>query len=450
MKRGEEIELHIDDIGTDGEGIAHCDGCTVFLPFAAAGERVLARVNFVKKNLAFADLIRVIEPSADRVKPPCRYFTVCGGCDIQHLAPTAQAKFKRDKLINTLRKALGSNMPEVENTVSGNNSFYYRNKFQAPFGFNGKVVLGFFQKNSHKVVPIESCMLHADWADRLMAAVLGWANSCGVSVYDEASGTGLLRHLAARYIGGRLFITLVINGDGVPRQESLILALRQKFPDFALYFSPNKKNTNVIFGDTAKLICGEEKAVTVNGLEMRLHPLSFLQVNDEVRENLYVRVLDSLAGSDVVIDAYSGAGILTALIAKRLENARVYGIEIVKEAVLDADRLMAENGLCDRVTNILGDAAVELPKLISKLSAQSNEPVVSVVLDPPRKGCDSAVISALLDAKPHQIIYVSCNPATLARDLALLAPAYQITSITPLDMFPQTSHVECVVLMSRV
>ncbi len=554
MKQGDKLTLTICDYGNNGEGIAKHEGCVVFVPFAIKGETVLARIKYAKKNFANAELIKVTNPSPLRVKPPCNRFARCGGCDIMHIDYDEQTRLKQQALATTMRKNYKREVA-IEQCVKSAKIFGYRNKISLPFGIvNGKAALGFFGEGTHKIVSVTKCFLHDEWAERLIAALLEYANGNNISVYDEASHTGILRHAVARYIDGKISIVLVINADNLPNQDGLTALLDKQFDNYALYYSVNKNRNNVIMGDSAVLVCGEPLSVDIKGISCVIDPMSFLQVNDEIRDQIYSRIVEKVLnnGSDALIDAYAGVGLLGAMIAKH--GISVYNIEIVKEAVEDADRLASRNGVLDLVTNICGDSAIELPRLIEVLS--NTKPRITVVLDPPRKGCDAAVLNALIQsasqirgnsAQDHgindnaiakdnatadnsdlardstvadnydashnsaivynsaiadnsstrdenaitdnntiahnsaaainstiaansavagninsaendaianinsiiDIVYISCNPATLSRDLAILSPYYTPVEITPYDMFPHTRHLETLVCIER-
>ncbi|NLO64731.1 MAG: 23S rRNA (uracil(1939)-C(5))-methyltransferase RlmD [Clostridiales bacterium] len=444
MKTGDTIELKITDIGSNGEGIGHNEGYTVFIPFALPGETVRAKINYAKKTLAYATMTHKLEVSQDRVTPECPVYYRCGGCSLMHLKYEAQLEAKRNSLINILRKNCGYT-GEVRPVVPSPEVFCYRNKIQLPFGEqNGKAVLGFYRQGTHSVVPINRCLLHGDWADKLIKIVSEFANANKIPVYDEASHKGLLRHLVARFIGGALTVTLVTNGDRLKAADLLVSALKAEFNNVSLYLSVNTAKTNVILGNKLIPIYAPKQTVNIQGVEVEINPMSFFQVNDGVRELIYNAVADAVSPQEgtTVIDAYSGVGVLGAILAKK--GARIYNIEIVPEAIEDAVKLYAANSLASKATNICGDAAKVLPDLIPTFDNPT------VILDPPRKGCGPAVLDALTRHPVRNLIYISCNPATLSRDLATLLSAYHIDSITPYDMFPHTQHVESVVLMSRV
>lgn len=448
------LDVKIDDLGVNGEGIAHADNnLTVFVPFALPGERVKARVTYVKKNLIYASLANVYMPSADRVDPICPVFGRCGGCSIMHYDYKKQVEYKRLSLENTLRKA---GIGIKSETVVMSPPFYYRNKIQLPFTVvKGIVALGFFAEKSHKAIPIEKCCLHDVWADKLIRITAEYANRAKLSVYNERTGKGLLRHLTARYIDGYLTVALVINGSSVPGIMDFKEAVEKEFPRFSIYLNENRARNNVIYGNKLIPISKCDEQIEVSGIKLTLSPLSFFQVNDYIREKLYQKVIEIIKPDSnvTVIDAYSGAGLLGAVIAKH--GGRVYNIDIVKDAIADAAKLYEKNGVGSLGTHIAGDSAVILPELLNKIKAavkSSSEPQnrIFIVLDPPRKGVSPEVTDALnnLDVKVN-LIYISCNPATLARDLALLSDKYKIESVTPFDMFPQTPHIETLVSLCR-
>lgn len=440
---GDIIEGEVIDLGVTGEGVVKYDTLPIFVPFALPHEKVRVRINFVKKDYAFGDLIEVLIPSNERVKPRCCYFGKCGGCDLQHMSKSVQLEIKRTSVERSLRRNGGFDY-DVPSVVSLND-WGYRNKLSLPFGVNGlgDVVVGFYEKRTHKVVSMKHCALHGDWASELIEVVTKWANECGHSVYNENTGKGLLRHLVARKLDS-LQVTLVVNDDKVGGIDELGKALEEKFGDVTVFISPNKKNTNVILGDGARLVYGKEKEQNLGMFKAVVSPMSFLQVNAKVRDEIYNAVADNLKGFDGdIVELYSGVGLLTAEIASRLPRTKITSVEIVKEAVQDARKLMAKLGFDHRVKAICDDATKFMAKLNGK--AQNS----AIILDPPRKGCSQEVLEGILKGEFAKIIYISCNPATLGRDLKTLTEKYQITSLQPYDMFPQTSHVESLVCLSR-
>ncbi|MBR7163329.1 MAG: 23S rRNA (uracil(1939)-C(5))-methyltransferase RlmD [Clostridia bacterium] len=440
---GDIIEGEVIDLGVTGEGVVKYDTLPIFVPFALPYEMVRVRINYVKKDYAFGDLIEVLKPSNERVKPRCCYFGKCGGCDLQHMSKAVQLEIKRTSVERSLRRNGGFDY-DVPPVVSLND-WGYRNKLSLPFGINGlgDVVVGFYEKRTHKVVSMKHCALHGDWASELIEIVTKWANEHRLSVYNENTGKGALRHLVARKLDG-LQVTLVVNDDSIDATTELGRALEEKFGDVTVFISSNKKNTNVILGDGARLVYGKESEQNLGMFKAVVSPMSFLQVNAKVRDAIYNAVADSLKGFEGdIVELYSGVGLLTAEIASRLPRAKITSVEIVKEAVKDAKQLMTKLGFNHRVTCIADDATKFMAKLNGK--AQNS----AIILDPPRKGCSPEVLEAILHGEFAKIIYISCNPATLGRDLKTLTQKYTIDSLQPYDMFPQTSHVESVVCLSR-
>ncbi len=459
---GDVIEGEVVDFASEGEGVVKIDAYTVFVPFAIKGEVVRARVCHAKKDYAFANLIEVLSTSNDRIKPKCTYYGRCGGCDLQHLSSGAQLDIKRQSVITALRKVGGLNVPVDE--VVRLNDWEYRNKIALPFGYRSKsarVVLGFYEKRSHSVVPMKWCPLHGEWASMLIADVTEWANTNKISVYDEITRKGLLRHLVARKLD-TLIVTLVINGERVPKISELCQKLEEHFKDVCVYVNVNTQNTNAIFGKEIKLVCGKERKQNLGAYEAVVSPMSFLQVNNDVRDAIYDDVCGVLKDFDGdIVELYSGVGLLTAQIATRLKDSSITAVEIVPSATQNADALMKSLSLDGRVKNVCADALDfmaslendedcdidDLPNEITSSPYYLGEQRKSIraralILDPPRKGCDMRVLEGAKKAKFDKIVYVSCNPQTLARDLKILSSDYDVVRVTPYDMFPQTSNCE--------
>ena len=439
---GDIIEGEVIDLGVTGEGVVKYDTYPIFVPFALPHEKVRVRLNYVKKDYAFGDLIEVLSPSNDRIKPRCCYFGKCGGCDLQHMSKDMQLELKRESVERSLRRNGGFDY-DVPSVISLN-EWGYRNKLSLPFGINGNgaVVVGFYEKRTHKVVSMKHCALHGDWASHLIEIVTKWANDNHFTVYNEHTGAGLLRHLVARKIQ-TLSVTLVINGDDVKDVDALGKALTDKFGDCAIHISVNKKDTNVILGDNATLVYGKETEQDLGKFSAVVSPVSFFQVNGVVRDAIYTAVADHLKGYEgELVELYSGVGLLTAELASRLEHTHITSVEIVPEAVGDAKRLMKKLGFGHRVNCICDDAT----KFMAKHKGVKDS---AIILDPPRKGCTPEVLDGIVSADYGKIIYVSCNPATLARDLKALLPYYDIITLQPYDMFPQTSHVETLVCLRK-
>ncbi len=446
LKQDDVLVLTIDGYGMDGEGVAHADNYVIFVPFAMKGEQVRAKVTYVKKNLVFCELKEVLRPSKERVQYECNRFPRCGGCDLLHASYKEQLRIKKENVETLFRKNAGLDI-QINDVVPSPKQLAYRNKIQLPFGVvNGKTAVGFFRENSHKIVSISKCFLHGEWVEKLIDVFLTYAEKYNVKAYDEGSHTGVLRHLVARFIDNKYCIVVVTNNAKLPREKDLVSLLREKIgDDFSLYYSPKAEHNNVIMGKTVVAIKESPFIIDVLGVKVSLNPFSFLQLNDDVRDLIYTAVAERIPDDSTVIDAYAGVGIIGATLAKR--GARVYNIEIVPEATADGDVLAKENGLADRITNINGDAAVLLPKLLKELNAKDQ---IHLILDPPRKGISAEVAAALngLDCQV-KLFYISCNPATLTRDLKLLSEKYDVEEVTPYDMFPQTKHVETLVSLRR-
>lgn len=465
--KGDIIEATVTDFASEGEGVIKSDGYPIFIPFAIKGEKIRACVTFAKKDCAFGEVVEVVTPSADRIKPLCPYFGKCGGCDLQHISTHLQLEIKRGAVQNALKKIAGIdvNVPLPVRL----NDWGYRNKLSLPFAYNGRskrVSLGFYEKRTHKVVPLKWCPLHGEWASKLIAEVSEWANEFNISVYDENTHTGLLRHVVARMLDS-LSVTVVINGDKLPKQAELIQKLKRSFADFTLYISSNKKNGNVIMGDSARLVYGQEKPQSLGRFKAIVSPKSFLQINNDVRDAVYDCAANALSDFDGdIIELYSGVGLLTAQIALRLPNAKITAVEIERSSSGDAAALMRSLVLSDRVKCVCDDAKrfiTALPEAQSDGSkitvdeAMAKSPYYlggmfetakkALILDPPRRGCDREVLECADGF--DRIVYISCNPQTLARDIKILSAKYDLTYVQPFDMFPQTANVETLVLLSK-
>lgn len=446
IQKGDVIDAEIVDFGSNGEGIAKCGVYPIFIPFAVKGDVVRAKITWTSKDYAFGEIVELVEPSADRVKPKCPYFEKCGGCDLQNVSYLKQLEIKRENVRRALKKNGGIDV-DVPTPVSLN-EWEYRNKLALPFGKNkrsGRVYLGFFEKRSHSVVPMKWCALQGQWAADLIEDIGEWANECGLSVYDELSGKGYLRHAVARMLD-TLTLTLVVNSkaQNIEKIDCLTQKLNRHFVDYTIFVSNNVKNTNVILGDNATLVYGKERPQNLGRYKAVVSPLSFLQVNDKVRDAIYDDVCEHI-GSDFdgeIVELYSGVGLLTAQIALRLPKSKITAVEIVPEATKDADALMRNLAL-DNVKNVCADAA----KFVENIEDNNTHRVL--ILDPPRKGCDERVLDKAKSAGFDKILYVSCNPQTLARDLKTLSSNYHIDYVQPYDMFPQTRHVEMVVSMTK-
>ena len=442
------IELEIEDIGFEGEGIAHYEGYTVFVPFAAPGERVRVRVESVnrRKNIAFARPEKIISASPDRVKPPCPYFGVCGGCDYMHLNYPAELSYKRMTLERTLKKA--GITAEISEVVPSDPEFGYRNKAQPVFSEkDGKIVLGFYKERTRQVKPIADCPLHPEWLKKIIALTTAWANEFKLTAYNHETRKGLLRHLVARSVAGVMQLTVVSTNEDIPGIRELRKRMSEEFDPLDFGVSVNTSCGSKIFGDRY-IPYGAPHHATADGVSFPLHPYSFFQVNDNVRKKVYSELIKLInPGKDCIfIDLYAGIG-LTGVACQRA-GSEVVNIEIVGEATRDSQKLYAENGL--RAECITSDAAEALPAIISRFISDPRRLIV--YLDPPRKGVSEEVINklnSLAAEREFRLIYLSCNPSTLSRDLKMLTAFKVVEPIRPFDMFAKTANLETLVSLCR-
>lgn len=452
MQKNDIYEVDIIDSGMEGEGVARLDGKIVFIPYTLKNEKVRIRIIDIRKDYLRGQCIKVIEPSPDRIAPECPYYFKCGGCNTMHIKKSCEKQMKINEFKKNMSKIAGIRLDNVEFIASDIN-LGYRNKVQFPFGFkNGQIVVGYYANNTHNVIPIDKCLLNGAWASEIVQDFLAFANAEHLTVYDERSGKGLLRHLILRNINGKISIVIVINGVNIPNIEHYHTA-----PHISLFYSVNTKRTNVILGEKLIHIRGNKTINTViSDIAVELSPDAFMQVNDNVREKLYNAALEKFDSDTVCIDLYSGIGITTNLLAKKCN--KVYSIEIIPNAVNNARNMAKINGNEDKIIAICGDASAHLPQIIDEINMdtsliKSNKKSVSVLIDPPRKGCDLKVIKAIAKTLPDKIVYISCNHATLARDLKLLQSlsenAYILDTPILFDMFPNTHHVEALFCLNR-
>ena len=440
MEKNDKFDGLVTDINDDGDGVIKINGAVIFVPNTWLNEEIEGVVINTKSKFTVAKATKIVSPCEKRITPPCPYALSCGGCTLQHIDYDEQLRFKKEKLIHIFKKVATLDI-SPENVVASK-AFRYRNKISLPVNENKEI--GLFRRNSHKILEIEDCIISKEWVKPLISAVKEYMAKCKITGYNETSKTGLIKHIVAREVNGCTLITIVINGDSLPHCDTLIKKLERIFQSFGLNININKLHSNVILGKTFKHLYGlKELAINDNDLAYNVTNASFLQVNDEIANKIYDKVVSFIDSSDVVINAYSGAGLLTARLSKFAKT--VYGIEIIKEATESADNLAKTNNI-DNMINICGDCTIEIPKLLKQ--GISNH---IVVVDPPRKGCDAKVLESIIQSKPKKIIYVSCNPNTLARDVKMLVEngEFSLESITPYDMFPHTSHVETVALLTQ-
>ena len=435
----------VEGYSSEGLGIVRLDGAVVFVPGAVRGERVDLKITKVMKTAAAGRIVKIHKPSPQRAEPECPYYGRCGGCDFQHLTYPEELWAKRQRVQDALTRLGGSDV-EVEDILGAKDPTHYRNKSQYPVGVDGAI--GFFQARSHKVVPVERCLIQPEAADRTAAAVRTWMRRYKISPYDETSGKGLVRHVYVRVNRkGESLCCLVVNGKGVPREPELAALVRAAAPGtVGVLINSNTRRGNVVLGDRYRTVWGQDFLMdTLRGLTFKLSVPSFYQVNPAQTEVLYGKALEfaALTGKETVLDLYCGIGTITLCMAGSAQ--RVIGAEIVPAAIRDAEENAARNGI-KNAAFFCGDAA----DVAAKLESEGLRPDV-VTVDPPRKGLAPEVIASVAAMGPDRVVYVSCDPATLARDLKRFVEegTFFPVKITPVDLFPQTFHCETVVHLRR-
>ncbi|MBQ8424853.1 MAG: 23S rRNA (uracil(1939)-C(5))-methyltransferase RlmD [Clostridia bacterium] len=441
LKKNDELEVTIERLGINGEGIATYEGRVIFVPYALVGERVKIHIINDKNSFLIAKLLEVIIPSEDRCEAVCPYFYKCGGCDIQHLKYEKQLLLKKDIVKDTIYKYAKLDV-NVNDTIASDNVFRYRNKFAFPVSsVGGEIKIGMYRKNSHNIIEIDDCLLQSEKTKTILEIFKSYMIENKISAYDEKTKKGIVKHIVVRENKDEFILTVVVTNEKFNNFNPLIEKLKTKFDKFGIVKNVNKLGNNVIFGNTDTYIYGlKELNMTELGIKYSVNNRSFLQVNDDIKTKIYNKILELTNGSKKIIDAYSGAGLLSSIMAKN--GSDVIGVEIIEEATKNAENLKKINKL-NNLTNLNGDCARIIPELI-----KGEKEDFIVVIDPPRKGIDKSVIDALNLAKPKVIVYLSCNPATLARDLGYLSENYDVDFVQPYDMFPQTANVETLVKLS--
>ena len=449
VRTGGIYPIEISGLGHSGEGVGRYQDFTVFVPHALPGEVVQVQISEVKKTYAKGQLLSVIQASSDRVEPRCSIYNKCGGCQLQHLSYQGQLAAKRQQVVDAVTRIGKLTNVVVHPTLGAADPWHYRNKMQFPAGYaGGELVVGCYAQGTHDIIAAENCLIQHHGNNMIAAQVQRIAAELGISAYDERNGTGILRHVMGR-VGaatGEVMAVLVTATDKLPRQRELVTAMRESIPGLvSIIQNINSRRTNIIFGDTTRTLWGKDTITDrLGNLTFQISARSFFQVNTTQTVALYNQALAyaRLSGSETVIDAYCGAGTISLFLAAGA--AKVYGIEIVPQAIDDAKQNAQLNNI-DNVEFIVGDAVEVMPQLYK----QGIRPEV-VVVDPPRAGCEQRVLETFSAMEPHRIVYVSCNPASLARDLAVLAGlGYETKEIQPVDMFSQTFHVESVCSIER-
>ncbi|MBS5435721.1 MAG: 23S rRNA (uracil(1939)-C(5))-methyltransferase RlmD [Dorea longicatena] len=467
MQKNEIVKVKIEDIGVGGEGIGKVDGYTLFIKDAIIGDVVEAKVMKAKKNYGYARLMNVLTPSKDRVEEPvCPMARKCGGCQIQEMKYPAQLAFKEAKVRGNLER-IGEVPAELLDQImhpavgmdgEGMQPFRYRNKAQFPVGTDkdGRVIAGFYAGRTHSIIENTDCALGVEVNEEILNCILDFMEEFKIPAYDEVKHKGLVRHVLLRYgfKTDEIMVCLVINGKTIPHCHDLVGRLRQIPGMTSITLSTNTAKTNVIMGDTIRLLWGQEFITDYIGeIKYQISPLSFYQVNPVQTEKLYGLALDyaGLTGNDETVwDLYCGIGTISLFLAKKAKQ--VYGVEIVPQAIDDAKN----NAKINDITNAefyVGKAEEVLPEYYKEYEKTHNGEAAHadvIVVDPPRKGCEESLLQTIVDMQPEKVVYVSCDSATLARDVKFLrANGYELKDVTPVDQFPHTVHVETVVLLSK-
>ncbi len=447
MKKNEEYTVEIIDQGFEGEGIAKMDGQVVFVPGAIKGEKVKIKILKVTAKIAYAKILEILEKSEHRIDANCDTYFKCGGCSLRHMDYDYTMRLKKGAVENTLKKALGREI-HVDETIPMEEPFYYRNKLQYPLGVseNGELTMGVFAKRSHQIIPTNHCFLQNQLAQKIANSIFSFAKENQISGYDEKSRTGILRHIVIR-VGvktNEAMVTLVVNNWKIPKEKELTNFLTKQFPEIkTIVKNLNDKNTNVILGTKNKAIFGDGYITdSLLGKKFKISNLSFYQVNLIQTEKLYAKAIEyaQLSGNETIFDLYCGIGTIGICASDKAKQ--LFGIETIPEAIENAKENANLNGV-ENSEFFVGDVEKTLPEFIEKRKVKPDV----VFVDPPRKGCDRTALETLLEVAPKRIVYVSCNPATLGRDLKILEEKYEVKRLAICDMFPWTGHVEVVAML---
>lgn len=458
FQKNEEVTVDLVGLTHDGDGVGRANGFTLFVQGGLPGEQARVRVMKLKKQYGYARLQELVKASPDRINPPCDIYKECGGCQLQHFDYEAQLAWKRQHVIDNLTRigkltVTGERDAQdgvvVHPTVGMDDPWRYRNKAAVPVGAageNGELVAGFYARGTHRIIDMDDCLIQHEHNDEVVRVVKKVARELRIQPYDESTGKGVLRHIMARtgVVTGEIMVVLVTNGKRLPRQPEWIEHLRASLPGLkSIVQNVNEEHTNAIFGDETRVLWGSEFIYDeLDGIRFAISARSFYQINPAQTVALYRKAVEyaALSGKERVIDAYCGIGTISLFLAR--QAGHVYGVEIVPEAIEDAKRNAALNGI-DNASFEAGPAEVVMPRW-RKEGVEADV----VVVDPPRKGCDPALLETILALQPKRVVYVSCNPSTLARDLRILEDGgYKTVEVTPVDMFPWTGHVEVVSLL---
>lgn len=450
VKKNDLVEITIEDIGADGEGIGKYQGYTLFVKDTTVGDRAKVKVMKANKNYGFARLMELVEPSAYRVEPRCPIAAQCGGCQLQHMDYAKQLEYKENKVRNCLTRIGGFQEFNMEPIVGMEEPFYYRNKSQFPVGKrkDGGVAIGFYAGRTHSIIDTDHCYIGAKVNVDILKFMRNFIETYHIEPYDEENHRGLLRHILTRvgYRTGEVMVCLIINGNDIPHKEELIKGL-QEIPGMkSICLNINKEKTNVILGDAIVPLWGETYITDYIGdIAYRISPLSFFQVNPIQTKKLYDIALEyaDLHGDEVVWDLYCGIGTISLFLAQKAKM--VYGVEIIPQAIEDAKTNARINGITN-AEFFVGAAEDVLPQKYKEENIYADV----IVVDPPRKGCEQSLLETIIAMRPKKVVYVSCDPATLARDLKFLCEKdYEMVKVRAVDQFSHSVHVETVALLTR-
>ncbi len=449
IEKNEVREGQVIDLTHEGHGVVKLDRYPIFIPNALINETIEYKVIKVKKNFAIGKLIDIKVKSEERVEPPCVYYYKCGGCQLQHMTYQAQLNMKKEQVINLFQRKAGFKDTVIHDTVGMENPWYYRNKSQIPVGKNDEqnVIMGYYRQRSHQIIDMDECLIQDNIHQEVMNKIKLWFNELNVSTYNEHKKQGLMRHVVIRtgHHSGELMVVFVTNGKKFKQSGIIVEKLLTAFPNIvSIKHNINDTHSNVIMGQTSHTLYGKDEIQdTLSDVTFKINDQSFYQINSVQTEKLYQKAIDyaELQGEETVLDTYCGIGTIGLYMAPKAKH--VYGVEIVTEAIADAQQNATLNQF-ENTTFVCGKAE----EVILKWKADGIKPDV-VMVDPPRKGCDESFLDTLLELNPRKIVYISCNPSTQQRDAQQLATQYKLTQITPVDMFPHTTHVETVAQFER-
>ena len=449
IDKNREYIIKIDSYGHEGEGVGKINNFTVFVKGAIKGETVKIKLIKVNKTYGIAKLLEVIVPSQHREKPVCSIYKRCGGCNLQHISYTEQLNFKTQRVKDVMERVGKLEDAKIHNTIGMEFPYNYRNKVQLPVGsIDSEVVVGFYAPRSHDIINMEHCYIQSKLGDKVILILKEWMKENKIKPYDEKTHSGIIRHIMLRegFRTKEVMVVIVTNGAKLPNAKSLVQKLRENILNLkSVIQNINEDKTNVILGQKSITLWGQDTISDYIGdFRFNISPLSFFQVNPIQTEVLYNKAMEyaDLNGDEIVFDAYCGTGTISLFLSKKAKM--VFGVEIIPQAIDNANENKKENNV-NNVEFIVGKSEEEIPKLIK---SGINPDVI--VLDPPRKGCEESLLHAIAEAAPKKIVYVSCDPATLARDLRILEDLnYKTVEIQPVDMFPQSAHIENVTLLTR-